>query len=130
MGILYENNGKGKFKDIASEAGVNYHMFGQGVAFGDVDNDGDLDMYVANYGTFPLPKSNKLLLNDAKVEKWLKVRMVSADKKLNAFGAEVRVLETGSAKQVGVQAIVDGGSGFASQNAYDVYFGLDSSSAN
>lgn len=127
--ILYENDGKGKFKDIASEAGVDYHMFGQGVAFGDVDNDGDLDMYVANYGTFPLPKANKLLLNDAKVKKWLKVQIVTTDKKLNAFGAEVRVLETGSSKQVGVQASVDGGSGFASQNAYEVYFGLDSSSA-
>lgn len=127
--ILYENDGKGHFKDIASEAGVDYHQFGQGVAFGDIDNDGDLDMYVCNYGDL-LTHKNELLINGANVGKWLKVRAVNGNGQANLYGAEVRVFEAGSQKQVGVKAQVDGGSAFASQNAYDILFGLSSSSAS
>jgi hypothetical protein len=49
---LYRNNGDGTFTDITREAGV-YETGGKGlgVAFADLDDDGDLDIYVANDGT-------------------------------------------------------------------------------
>ena len=37
---LYENNGKGHFTDVANVAGAKDTIVGQGVAFGDVNNDG------------------------------------------------------------------------------------------
>ncbi len=46
--ILYRNNGNGTFTDMAAEAGIADERQSQGVAFGDVDNDGDPDLYVAN----------------------------------------------------------------------------------
>ncbi len=47
---LYRNNGDGTFEDVAREAGVGDAGFGWGCDFGDVDNDGFLDLYlVVNY---------------------------------------------------------------------------------
>jgi len=47
---LYRNNGDGTFTDVASAAGVTNDRFCKGVAAGDYDNDGDLDLYVSNIG--------------------------------------------------------------------------------
>ncbi|MFC1715583.1 FG-GAP-like repeat-containing protein [Candidatus Poribacteria bacterium] len=46
--ILYRNNGDGTFTDMAVEVGIADERQSQGVAFGDLDNDGDPDLYVAN----------------------------------------------------------------------------------
>jgi hypothetical protein len=45
---LYRNNGDGTFSDVAKEAGVLDFSGGMGVAFGDVNNDGRLDIYTSN----------------------------------------------------------------------------------
>jgi hypothetical protein len=50
--VLYRNNGDGTFTDITGPAGVaNGDGKGLGAVFGDYDNDGDLDLYVANDNT-------------------------------------------------------------------------------
>ncbi|RYG04033.1 MAG: CRTAC1 family protein, partial [Chitinophagaceae bacterium] len=43
---LFRNNHDGTFKDVSIEAGVNHSVFGMGANFGDIDNDGFLDMYI------------------------------------------------------------------------------------
>jgi hypothetical protein len=47
---LYRNRGDGTFVDIARDAGVTNDRWGQGVCAGDYDNDGDVDLFVANVG--------------------------------------------------------------------------------
>jgi hypothetical protein len=47
---LYRNNGDGTFKDVTKEAGVGDKGFGFGCSAADFDDDGDLDLYVLNYG--------------------------------------------------------------------------------
>jgi hypothetical protein len=47
---LYRNNGDGTFTDVAPLARVDDPGSGEGVAWGDYDNDGDLDLNLANYG--------------------------------------------------------------------------------
>jgi hypothetical protein len=47
---LYRNRGDGTFVDVTEQAGVGDTGYGMGVAVGDYDNDGDLDIYVTNYG--------------------------------------------------------------------------------
>ena len=55
---LFRNLGDGTFEDVAAEAGVDNLRYAKGAAWGDVDNDGDLDLYVSNFG------ANRLYLNE------------------------------------------------------------------
>ncbi|MGQ9575510.1 MAG: CRTAC1 family protein [Thermoguttaceae bacterium] len=51
--VLYRNNGDGTFTDVTAEAGVaRGSKVGAGASFFDMDGDGDLDLYVANYVDF------------------------------------------------------------------------------
>ena len=51
---LYKNLGNGTFENVADKAGVANKAFAKGVAWGDYDDDGDLDLYVSNMrGTEP-----------------------------------------------------------------------------
>jgi hypothetical protein len=47
---LYRNDGEGRFVDVTEEAGVPGKGYGMGLTAGDIDNDGDLDLYVTGFG--------------------------------------------------------------------------------
>jgi hypothetical protein len=47
---LYKNLGEGKFKDVTEAAGVGFKGFCHGFIVGDIDNDGDQDVFLCNYG--------------------------------------------------------------------------------
>ena len=47
---LFQQQPDGTFVDVTETAGIGHEGYGQGVAIGDVDNDGDGDVYVTNYG--------------------------------------------------------------------------------
>ncbi|HEY0080257.1 MAG TPA: CRTAC1 family protein [Pyrinomonadaceae bacterium] len=55
---LYRNLGNWKFEDVTERAGVANERWGMGVAVGDIDNDGDADMYVGNFGVSRLYRNN------------------------------------------------------------------------
>ncbi len=54
---LFENLGDGRFRDVTAGSGAEDAGYGMGLACGDYDNDGDVDLYVTNYGP------NRLLAN-------------------------------------------------------------------
>jgi enediyne biosynthesis protein E4 len=56
---LYANDGTGNFSDVTEEAGLNVSFYGMGVACGDFDNDGWVDLYITCVG------ENKLFRNDS-----------------------------------------------------------------
>jgi enediyne biosynthesis protein E4 len=55
---LYRNNRDGTFTDVTDKAGVAGGKFGMGVAAGDYDGDGNVDLYVTNYGPNVLYRNN------------------------------------------------------------------------
>lgn len=56
--VLYQNNGDGTFTDITKTAGVGHQGYGMGCVFADYDSDGNIDLYVTNYGANVLYRNN------------------------------------------------------------------------
>jgi len=61
---LFKNLGDGTFENVTENSGIETDGLTMTGAWGDVDNDGDLDLFIANYYTTGLPFSNYLYLND------------------------------------------------------------------
>ncbi len=55
---LYRNLGDGKFQDVTGPSGLGYQGFCHGIVVGDVDNDGDQDVFLCNYGPNVLYRNN------------------------------------------------------------------------
>lgn len=87
--ILFRNLGDGTFEEITSEAGpalARAHA-SRGMAVGDFDNDGDLDVLIMNVNEPPT-----LLRNDApSANSWLKVKLIGTKSNRSAIGARVVV---------------------------------------
>jgi enediyne biosynthesis protein E4 len=85
--ILFRNLGNGRFEELFTEAGpgiMTAHS-SRGCAFGDFDNDGDLDILIVNLNEPP-----SLLRNDIQGHPhWLKVKLVGVKSNRSAIGARV-----------------------------------------
>ena len=56
--VLYQNDGNGQFSDVTDRTGSGDTGYGMAAAVGDIDNDGDPDLYVCNYGQDHLYRNN------------------------------------------------------------------------
>jgi hypothetical protein len=120
---LYRNNGDGTFTDVAADnpavrCGT---VRTKGTTFADIDNDGDLDLYVVNWAA-----PNKLFLNKTDNKNWLKVKLVGTVSNHMAVGSRVWVKD--GSKLVGMSDLVTS-SGFCAQAPQELHFGLDGSRA-
>ena len=84
--VLYKNNGDGTFTDVTGAAGVGCTGSSYGVAWGDYDNDGHLDLYVANNG------ANVLYRNNGNLNHWLQIRLHGTISNRSAIGTKVKVI--------------------------------------
>ena len=117
-GILYRNLGTGKFEEMLEQAGpgIAEPHCSRGVAFGDFDNDGDVDILVINLNEPP-----SLLRNDVtRDHRWLKVLLKGTISNRSAIGAQVIASYAGR-KQA--QAVL-GQSSYLSVNDRRLHFGL------
>ena len=113
---VYLNRGVAGWVDVASKVGATDLYDGRAVALADLWNRGEVDIVVANqnqpailYRDFP-DSSNH----------WIAFKLIGTHSNRSAIGAEV-LLEAGDLRQ---RRVVDGGSGFASQNDRRIHFGL------
>lgn len=119
--LIYRNQGNGRFKDVSANSGtgISNPKSSRGAAFGDFDNDGDIDILVMNMNDAPLLLRNDLLSPSA----WLKLKLIGIKSNRSAIGARVTV-RTG--KHIQVQEVTSQSS-YYSYNDPRVHFGLGSS---
>lgn len=117
---LYHNNGDGTFTKVVTGSLVNDGGDSRGCAWGDFDNDGFLDLYVANGGN----QNNFLYRNAGNANHWFTVRLIGTISNRDGIGAKVRVQATVGGRSLWQLREVSGGSGRASQNDLRAHFGL------
>ena len=116
--VLFRNLGGGKFEELISEAGADIKEphSSRGAAFGDFDNDGDIDILIVNLNEPPT-----LLRNDTTGgNHWLKVLLVGTTSNRSAIGAQV-IATYGDKTQA--QAVL-AQSSYLSVNDRRLHFGL------
>jgi hypothetical protein len=115
---LFHNDGKGKFVEVTKQAGDGFQTpyVGRGAAFVDFDNDGNVDVVVANNGDPPL-----LLHNGGGTgNHFVNFKLVGTKSNRDAMGARVRI-RTGALSQI--REIYGGGS-YLSQSDLRANFGV------
>jgi hypothetical protein len=117
--LLFLNNGQGSFRDVAAEVGEGFDQpkVGRGLAYGDFDRDGDIDLLLTtNNGPAYLYRNDQLAGNRS-----IRFRLVGTKSNRDAIGAVVRVFAGGLSQS----RMVKSGSSYLSQSELPVTFGLE-----
>ena len=120
--IMFRNQGNATFLEMGDEAGpgISARHMSRGCAFGDFDNDGDIDILIMNRNEPP-----SLLRNDAPSgNHWIKVRLEGTKSNRSAIGARLLVRYGG---KVQAQCLTSQSS-FLSANDPRLHFGLGAAS--
>jgi enediyne biosynthesis protein E4 len=116
--VLYRNLANGRFEDVSMKAGaaLSELNLGRGCAFGDFDNDGDVDIVINNLNGPP-----SLLRNDGgNKNNWIMVKCLGTRSNRSGIGTRVKVTASGRSQIDEVMS----GSSYYSQNDLRVHFGL------
>ena len=118
--VVYRNVG-GRFEDVTERLGppATSPKAGRGTAFGDIDNNGTVDVAINNVHDTP----DLFLTTAPAANRWLLLRLVGTRSNRSAIGARV-TLRAGAVVQV---QEVRGGGSYISQNDLRVHFGLGTS---
>ncbi len=125
--FMFRNRDGKRFADVTASTGTGHLQKGHGVAFGDLDNDGDQDLYVNIGGFIPGDKYNKALFanpNQSNGNQWLSVKLIGDKSNRAAIGAKIKLtlIDAKGAKTMRYREVSSGGSFGASSLVQ--HFGL------
>jgi len=109
---MFRNDGRGAFQDVTTAGNFGHLQKGHGVAFGDVDNDGDQDVFEQMGGAYPADRAWSVLYeNPGNRNRWLVLELEGVRSNRRAVGARVRVaLETEGGRRFLHRTVGSGGS--------------------
>ena len=122
--ILYKNLRNGRFEEVSQYAGpgINVPNASRGAAFGDYDNDGDIDVVVNTVNGYP-----QLLRCDSTLaHNWIKVKCIGTKSNRSGIGARLKCVSRPpdeSKPHAQIDEVRSGGS-YISQNDLRIHFGL------
>ncbi|WP_420603028.1 VCBS repeat-containing protein [Flagellimonas sp.] len=115
---MYQNNGDLTFAKMNTDWGLDQKSLSNGAAYGDLDNDGDLDLIVNNIdGHAFLYRNNS---EQIKTNNYLKVKLKGSDKNKFGVGAKIELEHNGNTN---VQEMIPS-RGYQSSMPYNLVFGL------
>jgi len=121
---LYRNNRDGTFTDIASAAGLTEHVDdGRVGGWGDINNDGFLDLFISNYG------KNRMFRNTPNGNHWLVLKPQGVTGNRDGIGARVEVTAVINGQTVRQIREVSAGGNRHAQDSMPLEFGLGDATA-
>jgi hypothetical protein len=122
--LLYHNLHNGRFADVSMQAGAGLSdpVAARGCAFGDFDNDGNIDVVVNTVNDYPqLLRCRSTLANN-----WIKIRTIGTKSNRSGIGARLTCVTHVSGETKPHQQIdeVRSGGSYISQNDLRIHFGL------
>lgn len=112
--FVYKNNGNLKFSKVSKEWGFDTPSFSNGMAYGDLDNDGDLDVITNNIDAPAFVYENKATGN------FLKLKLIGEKQNSFGIGAKAIIYHNGN-KQIAENTVTRG---FLSSVEHHLFFGL------
>jgi hypothetical protein len=115
---LFLNQGNGTFRDVVADVGTEFAQprVGRGLAYGDFDRDGDLDLLLTtNNGPAALFRNDQIAGNRS-----LRMHLVGTKSNRDAIGAVVQIFHGGTSQS----RMVKSGSSYLSQSELPVTFGV------
>ncbi|RLD29572.1 MAG: hypothetical protein DRI75_02775 [Bacteroidetes bacterium] len=115
---LFENIENGKFKDVSVERSQYFkeEYVGRGACLGDYDNDGDIDIYIANLDSQGMFLRN----NKGNQNNWLILNLVGQSSNRDGIGSRIRLFAGGKVQTAQKKSTT----GYLSQNDSRIHFGL------
>ncbi len=115
--LMYRNDGGKSFQDVTTSGGFGNVQKGHGVAFGDIDNDGDQDIYVVMGGAYTGDVyPNLLFQNPGHGNHWITLKLQGTKTNRAAIGARIRVHVETPAGGRDIHAVVSTGGSFGSSS--------------
>ncbi len=118
---MFRNLGGQTFKEISADAGVDNDKDGRGIAMGDFDNDGKLDIFQTNADQLPIFYRGATEIGG----NWIQFKLTGTKSNRDAIGARI-TLTAGGLTQIHE---IDGGNGYAGQSMRRAHFGIGKATA-
>jgi hypothetical protein len=114
---MFRNNEGKTFQDVTTSGGFGHLQKGHGVAFGDIDNDGNQDVFEVMGGVYPNDKFWSVLYkNPGHANHWIKLRLVGVKANRFAVGARIRIEITEADKHRAIYKDVNSGGSFGASS--------------
>jgi hypothetical protein len=120
--FVYINDGTGNFTQDTSSVLATQNGWTFGCAFGDYNNDGWLDLVLAN--TLNESQNNSLFKNTGVGNNWVKFNCTGTNSNTSAVGTKIKIRATINGNTIWQTRKITASSGYNSQNSYSVHFGL------